>query len=301
MKPRLLVILGPTATGKSDLAVFLAKKLDGEVISADSRQVYKGLDIGTGKITKDEMQGIPHHLLDVVEPIETFTVVKYVEQAAKAIDDILSRGKLPIICGGTGFYIEALVDGIILPDVGADDKLRAELADKTEDELLLILNKLDHERAQTIDGLNKRRIIRAIEIATALGSVPKLKKQNKYDSIFIGLTLPDQDLKERIHSRLIKRLEGGMIKEVQDLHESGLSWYRMDELGLEYRYLARHLQSLMSKEEMITKLETEIWRYAKRQMTWFKRDKRIVWFEPNDRVAITKFFMTLGLFDNFSV
>src|SRR5579864_8715932 len=171
---KILVILGPTATGKSDLAVGLALKFNGEIISADSRQVYKGLDIGTGKITKKEMKGVSHYLLDVASPKKTFTVSKFKELADRKIEDILKRNKLPIICGGTGFYIQSIVDNIVLPDVDRDEKLRKRLVDKSKNELLLLLKKLDPERAKTVDYNNPPRLIRAIEIATALGKVPHL-------------------------------------------------------------------------------------------------------------------------------
>jgi len=290
----LLIILGPTASGKSDVAVKLAKRINGEVISADSRQVYRGLDIGTGKITKKEMRGVSHHLLDVAALSSStnsdnqFSVVKYVEQAKQAIDNITAKGKLPIICGGTGFYIQAIVDGIILPDVPANNKLRRELAKKSVLELQAELKRLDPKRLKTIEQKNVRRIIRAIEIATVLGKVPALKKlPNDFLPIFIGMNVPPAELRRRIHARLIKRIKGGMITEAKRLHAEkprgqNISWNRMNELGLEYRYLALHLQGKLTKEDMITKLETEIWHYAKRQMTWFKRDNRITWFSPKE-------------------
>ena len=283
MKTKLLVILGPTATGKSDLAIRLAKKFEGEVLSADSRQVYKGMDIGTGKITKKEMRGIPHYLLDVENPKKRFTVAKFVELANNAIEKINEKNKLPIICGGTGFYIQALVDGIILPDVSPDEKLRKKLQKKSCEELMEMLEKLDPIRAKNIDRKNARRIIRAIEISLALGKVPKLKKKNNnFNPLFIGSFLPKEELKEKIKNRLLKRIEIGMIEEAKKLHKNGLSYKRMDELGLEYRYLALYLQRKIPKEEMIDKLEKEIGHFAQRQMTWFKKDKRIKWYNPKD-------------------
>jgi len=290
----LLIILGPTASGKSDVAVKLAKQLNGEVVSADSRQVYRGLDIGTGKITKKEMKGVQHHLLDVADlsantsSRNQFSVVKYVELAKQAIENIAAKGKLPIICGGTGFYIQALVDGIILPDVPANNELRKKLSKKSVPELLAQLKKLDPKRYNTIERKNIRRIIRAIEIATVLGKVPALKKQrNNYLPIFIGMNVPPAELRKRIHARLLKRIKAGMVGEAKRLHAKkprgqNISWKRMNELGLEYRHLALHLQGKLTREEMITKLETEIWHYAKRQLTWFRRDKRIHWFSPKD-------------------
>ncbi len=291
--PQILVILGPTATGKSALAVRLAKKFNGEIISADSRQVYKGLNIGTGKITKKEMAGVPHHLLDVANPKTRFTVVKYQKFARRKIAEILRRHRLPIICGGTGFYIQALVDNIILPDVPPNEKLRAKLRGETTETLLSMLRKLDPARTKTVDQKNPRRIIRAIEIATALGNVPSLRsdlssgsKVGPWDPLFIGLTLPSEELKNKIATRLFARIREGMLIEAKRLHAKGLSWKLMEELGLEYRYLSKHLKNQISKSKMVEKLQTEIWRYAKRQMTWFKRDKRIKWFQPNQTKKI---------------
>jgi len=284
----MIVILGPTATGKSDLAVKIAQKLGGEVISADSRQVYKGMDIGTGKITKEEMRGIPHHLLDVADPRERFTVNEYKALADKTIEQIRSRSKIPIICGGTGFYIQAVVDNLILPDVPPDNELRNELNRKDASELFSMLQKLDPDRALEIDPHNKRRLIRAIEICKSIGKVPKPEINSKGEVIFIGLTLPPKILREKIQRRLVARINSGMVDEARRLHEQGVTWERMDELGLEYRYLAKHLKGEISLEEMIQKLGTEIWHYARRQMTWFKRDKRIEWFTPDQEESLLR-------------
>jgi len=279
-KTKILVILGATASGKSDLAVDLARKFNGEVISADSRQVYKGLDIGTGKITKKEMEGIKHHLLNVVGPKTTFTVAQFKKKAEKAIGDIAKRGKLPIICGGTGFYIQSLVDNISIPEVKPDKKLRTKLAKKSTDKLFKILKKLDSRRAREIDSKNPHRLIRAIEIATHLGRVPHLEARlpSGYEVLQIGIKTDDKILKEKIYNRLLARIKIGMVAEARKLHEKGLSWKRMEALGLEYRYLAKYLKKEISKDEMIEQLDREIRKYAKRQKTWFKRDKRIKWF-----------------------
>ncbi|MEK7556267.1 MAG: tRNA (adenosine(37)-N6)-dimethylallyltransferase MiaA [Patescibacteria group bacterium] len=294
-KPKLLVILGPTASGKSDLAILLAKKFDGEVVSADSRQVYKGLDIGTGKITKREMRGIPHHLLDVAHPRNIFTVTKWQRLAEKAIADIVRRGKLPIVVGGTGFYIQAIVDDINVPEVKPNKALRAQLEQKTAALLFTMLKKLDPRRAKEIDAKNPRRLIRAIEIAKQLGSVPDLKKEGskKYEILQIGIATDDKVLKEKIRKRLVTRIKTGMVAEAGRVHKEGLSWKRMEELGLEYRSLARYLQGKITKRQMTEELAQAIWRYAKRQRTWFKKDKRIQWFplqqKKNIETVVGKF------------
>jgi tRNA dimethylallyltransferase len=281
-KPKIIVVLGQTATGKSDFAVQVAKEIKGEIISADSRQVYKGLDIGTGKINKKDMQKIPYYLLDVALPRKTFSVSMFKKLADKKSREIFKKGKVPIIVGGTGFYIDAVVDGIVLPEVEPNKKLRATLEKKSAQQLFSMLKKLDPVRAKTIDQSNPVRLIRAIEIASALGSVPKVKIEQKYDVLKIGLALPDEVLKVNIQTRLAARMKKGMLKEIQKLHTDGLSWKRLEALGLEYRYGALHLQGKITKQEMIEKLNTEICHYAKRQKTWFKRDKDIIWIDPRE-------------------
>jgi len=289
-KRKLLVIAGPTAVGKSALGVQLAKEYNGEVISADSRQVYKGLDIGTGKITKKEMRGVPHHLLDVASPKKQFSVAEFQKLARKKIDDIHSRGKLPIIVGGTGLYIDTLLGKFTIPEVPPNPKLRKELERKTTERLFTMLQKLDPRRAKTIDRHNPRRLVRAIEIVKALGKVPPLQHSNILENVgvfYIGLALPHAVLKKNIAKRLQKRVRG-MIVEVKRLHVAGLAWKRMEVFGLEYRYIARFLQKKVSREEMLAQLEKEIGYYAKRQMTWFKRNGEIEWFSPMEAKKIGK-------------
>lgn len=289
---KLLVILGPTASGKSDLAVDLALKLNGEVISADSRQVYKGLDIGTGKITVPEMKGVPHHLLDVVEPNTRFTVEDWRNLAEKAIEEIASRGKLPIICGGTGFYIDSLLNGTRFPDIEEDPETKSDLVQKTTEELFQELEILDPRRASDMktngDYKNKRRVIRAILIAKKLGTVPPLSSgeaKPRWLALKIGISIPDAELKARIRSRLIRRLDSGMVEEAKWLLEpppngASLSYERLDELGLEYRYLAKLIKVELTRDQFVETLSAKIWQYARRQKTWWKRDMEIHWYAP---------------------
>lgn len=279
-KPKIIVVLGPTASGKSDLAVDLAKKYNGEVISADSRQVYRGLDLGSGKITKKEMRGVPHHLLDVVAAREEFSVADFQKKADKAISDILKRGKLPIVAGGTGFYIQSIVEGFVLPEVPPNKKLRARLEKMPLDKLQGELKKIDKKRHNEIDLQNPVRVIRAIEIAKKLGKTPKVKNQSKYNCLQIGLTMPASQLADRIALRLEKRLRAGMLDEAKNLHKKRLSWKRMEALGLEYRFMAQYLQGKISREEMCVQIRLKSQQFAKRQMTWFKRDKNIYWINP---------------------
>lgn len=269
--PKIIVVCGPTATGKSDEAVLLAKKHNGEVISTDSRQIYKGLDIGSGKITKKEMLGVPHHMLDIASPLRTYSVAQFQKKSEKIIADILRKGKTPIICGGTGFYIDAIIFDKKFPEVKADAVLRKKLSKKSTDELFLELQKKDPRRAKIIDRHNRVRLIRALEIIHALGKVPAVKEKVKYDVTWAYLDFPDALLKERIKLRLHKRLKQGMVAEAKKLHTEGLSFSRMERLGLEYKYLALFLQKKISKTELISELENAIWQYVKRQRTWFKK------------------------------
>lgn len=279
MKPKIIVIVGPTASGKTSLSLELAKKLNGEVVSADSRQVYKGLDLGTGKVTEAEMEGVPHHLLDVADPKETYTVTDYVRDARKEISNIISRGKIPIVVGGTFFYIDALLGRSIPPEVEPNEALRAELEKLSTKELFTLLTEKDPERAETIDKDNKRRLVRALEIVDALGKVPSGTSEEVYDATIIGISISKEKLKENIHTRLIDRLEKGMIDEVKNLHKNELSYERMYELGIEYKYIAEYLEEKITKEEMVKQIELKSLQYAKRQMTWLKRDKEIQWVE----------------------
>ncbi len=293
---KLIVILGPTASGKTDLSIKLAKKLNGEVVSADSRQVYKGMDIGTGKVTKKEMKGIPHYLLDVVSPKRKFTVVQYQKLALKVIKKIQKKNNLPILVGGTGFYIQAVVDGIVIPGVKPDWKLRKKLEKETIQELFKMLKKLDKRRAKTIESKNKRRLIRALEIIIKTKKpVPLLKKgKPQFEVLMIGVKRNPEELKERIRKRLLKRLKIGMIAEIKKLKKSGppasatpkalragVSWKRLEEFGLEYKYIAQYLQKKITYDEMVERIQKESEHFAKRQMTWFKRDHRIHWIKTH--------------------
>lgn len=306
----IIVIVGPTASGKSDVAIALAKKLDGEIISADSRQIYRGMDIGTGKVPKDRVtiqtsrskfqassfklqahrpylsSGILHHLIDVASPKVEYNVAHFLRDATRAIKDIQARGKTPIVCGGTTFWIEALVLGLSLPSVKPDKAFREKWGVKDVGELYGYLKRLDPERAKTIDRKNRVRLLRAIEIARALGQVPPLPpndelRMTNYE--FIGLNPPVEELNAKIRTRLNERLKQGMVKEVEKLHASGVSWPRLESFGLEYRAVARLLQGKITREEMLATLPLDIIHYAKRQRSSLRRlEKRgvqIHWVE----------------------
>lgn len=279
--PKLIAIVGPTASGKTSLAIEIARAIGGEVVSCDSRQVYRGLDLGTGKVTEKEARGVPHHLIDVASPRGIFSVARYERLALRAIRDITRRGNVPILCGGTGQYADAVVYGANFPNVPPSAKLRGELARLSVAEIAERLATLDPERLESVDTKNRPRLERAVEIATALGSVPKPPtRAARFDALWIGVTVPREELRAKIESRLDARLRRGMLAEAKRLRAEGLPWKRFESLGLEYRWLGRYLRGEVTREEMRGSLLAEIRRYAKRQMTWFRRNKEIQWSFP---------------------
>ncbi|MFM2339724.1 MAG: hypothetical protein RLZZ360_360 [Candidatus Parcubacteria bacterium] len=287
-KQPLIIIVGPTASGKTSLSIKIAKAFQGEVISADSRQVYRGMDLGTGKVTEAEMQGVPHHLIDITDPETVYNASDFVRDAKAAITDIATRQYLPIIAGGTFFYIDSLLGRISLPQVPPNEPLREELLSLDTDTLLTRLEALDTVRASTIDRDNPHRLIRAIEIATALGSVPTpTVTDTPYRPLTLGISIDKETLHHNIHVRLLERLEAGMVAEVEGLLASGVAHERLESLGLEYRYISRFLRGLIDHDTMVTELETKIRQFAKRQYTWLKRDISIVWVDPKDFDNIT--------------
>lgn len=294
-KPRVLVILGPTASGKTALAVRLAALFKGEIVSADSRQVYRGLDIGTGKDLKEYSLGrkkIPYHLIDVVEPMEEFNVAKYQKLALKAIEDILKRGKLPIIAGGSGLYLQALVDGYALVPSKPDLKRRAELEKMSVQKLYNLLLKLKPDFAVSLnnsDKNNQRRLVRYLEIAESGSHKKPAKKKLPYEFLLIGLQTDNEKMRARIHKRIIDRLDNeDMIGEVERLMENGVSTSWLNSLGLEYRHIAWYLQDKLDYDEMVNQLSLATYRFAKRQKTWFRRwekqGREIIWFDGLDKL-----------------
>ena len=280
-----IVILGPTASGKSAFAVELARKIGGEVISADSRQVYKGLDIGTGKITKREMKGVPHHLLDIASPRRVYTASDFVRDGQAAIADIQSRGKVAILCGGTGFYIDALLGRISLPQVPANKSLRSRLQKKSAPELFALLQKKDPKRAAQMDTPsernNKVRLIRALEVSKKYQGLTLISSGGVGPRIitaqWIGIARPQENINSRIAIRLKRRLKAGMVSEARRLHAAGLSYKRMESLGLEYRSLSRFLQGTITRSQLESELLHDICAYSKRQITYWKRNDAIRW------------------------
>lgn len=292
---KLLVILGATSTGKTDLALKLAKKFNGELVACDSRQVYKGLNIGTGKLAGEDvnikkgkgfwdMDGVTVWMYDVVDFENQYTVYYYVKDADKIINQILKRGKLPIVVGGTGLYLKALLGGLPNLAIPLDKKLRRELSNLTIKQLQQRLQKQDKSKWKDLnesDRQNPRRLTRAIEIALGKPQRRELSKNllKNFNILKIGLTAPREILYKRIDERVINRLDQGMIEESEKLHKRGLSFERMGQLGLEYGILADYLQGKISKIELVKVLQGKIHGYARRQITWFRKEKNVLWFD----------------------
>lgn len=315
--PKIVVFLGPTASGKTELGIFLAKKFSAkggpafgwngaEIISADSRQVYRGMDIGTakpgegkrGKVKGESVyvvDGVTHHLIDVVNPDEEFTLADFKKMAEEKIADILKRGKLPIVVGGTGLYIWALVDNLDIPKKAVDEKLRARLNATPLAELLKMLKEKDPDSYNNIDLKNPRRVIRALEVALSGESFWGNRRAGKplYDALQIGLKWPREVLYERINRRVDKQIEQGLVDEVKKLAQDltlalslarrGNIWELPSMSGIGYRQFKEYLSGKETLEEAVEKLKRDTRKYAKRQETWFKRDKRIKWIEGDDR------------------
>lgn len=284
----MLTVLGPTATGKTSFAAHLACNLNGEVISADSRQVYRGMNMATGKDFKDYIvngETIPHHLIDIVDPGYEYNVYEFQHDFLKTYEDIITRGKLPILCGGTGMYIESVLKGYKLINVPENPKLRSELEKNSKEELvkLLKLFKTPHNITDTKD---KKRLVRAIEIQHYYNDHPEIDTSfPEIKNIIFGLRFERQIIRERITERLKKRLNEGMVDEVKNLLDRGLNPEQLKFYGLEYKYLTQYVTGEIPYEEMFRLLNTAIHQFAKRQMTWFRKMEKtghkINWIDGN--------------------
>lgn len=277
-KPKVLVVLGPTASGKTSLGVVLAAELNGEIVSADSRQVYRGLDVGTSKDLSAYHFGrkkIPYHLIDIASPRTTFDLHKYQRAAGRAINDIWQRGKLPIIVGGSGLYLQAVIDNYDLASAGPRSRVRIGLGKLAVPELLASLTSLKPDFAARLnhsDKNNPRRLARYLEIILNGGDLSSGRKASPYDFLLLGLSVADSELKLRTAARLLQGLaKEGMVAEVKRLNGEGISWERLKAFGLEYKFISRHLLGELSYADMVEKLSVAIYRFAKKQKTWFKR------------------------------
>ena len=292
MKPKVIVIVGPTASGKTSASINVAKKLNGEIISADSMQIYREMNIGTAKVTKEETDGIKHYLVDVVNPDEVFNVTKYKEMAEAAIEDIIAKGKTPIIVGGTGLYVSTLINGIEFAEVGEDVEYREQMTALAEEKgaeyLHNELRKVDPDAADAIEMNNIRRVVRALEIYKLTGKTKtqldiESRKEVKYDYRVYGIDTPREELYNRINIRVDKMFEEGLLEEVKYVNEK----YKISSTaiqGLGYKEVIEYIEGKVTYEEMIEKLKMETRRYAKRQLTWFRREEKIKWCPLNEIV-----------------
>ncbi len=291
-KQEIIVIVGPTASGKSELAVSLAKKFNGEVISADSRQVYRGLEISSGAITKKQMRGVRHHLLGIAAPRRAFTAAQFAARACRAIGEIARRGHIPIIAGGTAFWIDALVYNFSLPAVKPNARLRRALEKKSPAMLFSVLKKLDPRRATEIEQKNPRRLIRAIEIARTLGAVPKLKRRDAYDVLWLGMALTEQAHARRIAARVHDIIKRGLIAETEKLLRQKISKKRIHEFGFEYAAALETIAKKAPRAESAPRIIRDTLRYAKRQMRWWKRNPEIRWLgKPAQAAQLVRKFL----------
>lgn len=289
-RPKILIITGPTATGKTRLSVELAKNLGGEVVSADSMQIYRGMDVGTAKVTNDEMQGVAHHMIDVADPMEDYSVSRYVAEATACIGDILSRGKLPIVAGGTNLYIDSLVRGLDFAQTQEDKALREELNAQYDalggEAMLSRLGEFDPERAAKLHASDKRRIVRAIEIFTLTGETMTEHDRKtqllppRFDAMKVALTFSDREmLYSRINSRVDIMVRQGLFDEVQALLNKGLSPESTAMQAIGYKEPAAYLRGEIGRDEAIEQIKLSSRRYAKRQLTWLRRDEAVRWIQ----------------------
>lgn len=285
-KPKVIVICGPTASGKTSLSIQLAKQINGEIISSDSMQIYKEMNIGTAKPTIEEMDGIKHYLIDFVEPNQRYSVAEFKKDAEKAIDEIISKGKTPIIVGGTGLYVDSLIYGIEYQDIKIDEQYRRELEEIAEKQGLNTLyeqaKKIDSKAMEKISPNDKKRIMRVLEIYKATGKTKteqeeeSRKKELKYDYKVFAINMEREKLYERINKRVDIMIEQGLIQEVENLLKKYTEFPTAMQ-GLGYKEVVEYLEGKTTKEEMIEKIKMETRRYAKRQITWFKKNKQTVW------------------------
>ena len=291
MSKKIVVICGPTASGKTALSIALAKAFDGEVVSADSMQIYRRMDIGTAKPTKQEMDGVPHHMLDVAEPGEAYSVSRYVEEATACVEDILARGKLPIVCGGTGLYIDGLIRGTDYQPAGTDNGIREQLEGEWEaqgaEEMMARLAAVDPDSAARLHLSDKRRILRALEVYLATGETITAHNARtkaippRYEAVMIGLnTEPRQILYDRIDRRVGVMLEQGLLQEVQSLLEDGMMEGTAAQ-AIGYKELLAYFRGEMTLEAAADLIRQKSRNYAKRQLTWFRRDERVKWIVYN--------------------
>jgi tRNA dimethylallyltransferase len=298
-KPRIIAIVGPTASGKTALGIALAKKFGGEIVSADSRQIYRGMDIGTAKPTAAERRAVPHHLIDIKDPDEDYTVADYQRDAFTVIGDVIARGKLPILVGGTGLYVRAVLENLDIPKMPGDPKLRVQIENNIArdglDAAFKRLVALDPEAAYVVDPKNPRRVVRALEVALATGepfTAQRAKRTPRFETLTLGINPPPEILRERIDRRVDAMMRDGLVDEVATLIKKyGRTPTAFDAIG--YREIIAHLNGELSLDEAVAAIKINTWHYAKRQMTWFKKDHSVRWDNDGDTKQT---FSTVGAF-----
>ena len=289
MEKKIIILTGPTGVGKTNTSIAIAKYLDTEIISADSMQIYKGMDIGTAKIMPDEMHGVVHHNLDIVSPADDYSVAEFSRNTKNIIEEIFYRDRVPLLVGGTGLYLDSIIYDLDFGNSGADEDYRRELEAIADAEGLQSLYEklceIDPAQAEKIDSNNRHRIIRALEIYHTTGEKPseiggKLREQNReYTPLYIVLTRDREVLYERINERVLQMVDDGLVEEVRALLESGLSVDLKVFKGIGYKEVIAHLEGRLDREQMIAAIQQNSRRYAKRQLTWFRREPNAVWFD----------------------
>ena len=286
IKPKIYGVVGPTASGKTEYAIELAKKCGGEVVSCDSMQIYKHMDIGTAKPTQEEMDGIPHHMIDIAEPWESYSVARFVSEARACIDEVLERGRVPILCGGTGLYFDSVIKNIDFSEIESDPDYRSELMQTAKENgneyVHDMLKKIDPKSAEAVHPNNLKRVIRALEIYKTTGKSKteidrESVRESIYDAEIYGLNRPREELYERINRRVDIMLENGLLDEVKSLLEMGISRDATSMQAIGYKELAEYFEGSCKLFEAVEKIKQESRRYAKRQLTWFRKNKEIIW------------------------
>ncbi len=297
MLKKIVAVAGPTASGKTALALKIAERFDGEVVSCDSMQIYRHMDVGTAKPSIDEMERIPHHMIDIVEPSENYSVADFVERARACIDDIISRGKLPVLAGGTGLYMDSIIENIEFGDFGSDEEFRCEMERLAEEQgneaVHKLLKEKDPEAAEKIHPNNVRRVIRALEVCKLTGKTftqvnMESRRQKMYDALIFAIDTQREVLYERINNRVDRMLEEGLLEEVQGLRDMGIGNEHTAMQAIGYKELMEFLDGDCNFDEAVEKIKQESRRYAKRQITWFKRNKDIQWVSVSSDEDVKK-------------
>jgi len=299
MLSKIIAVVGPTASGKTALAIEIAKKVGGEVVSCDSMQIYKYMNIGTAKPTAEEQGAVKHHMLDIVEPFENFSVAEFTKRARECIDEISSRSKVPILAGGTGLYFDSIVENVVFPDIGEAPDYRREMYELAErcgnESVHALLAQKDAQAAEKIHPNNLRRVVRALEVCRLTGKTftqvnAESRREAVYDTLIFGIDIERELLYDRINRRVDVMMEEGLLEEVRGLADMGVSSDSTAMQAIGYKELIEYFEGRMTFEEAVEKIKMESRRYAKRQLTWFRRNQSINWINPQNSDDLKKIF-----------